>query len=124
MKRTNFKSGKNRKASALRKEVSNHHQRQTLLVVPMRLPLDEELLANLTGALFKVAASLGRSSPVTAMVVRRAPLTTGAVRGLRTLVFQSLLCSPLTIRRAAPAEKRVFSFGGLHAEAAVGLLRR
>lgn len=59
------------------------------------------------------------------MVVRRAaPFKIGAVRGLRTLVFQSTSRSLFTIRRAALAENIVFSFGGLHDVAAVGLRRR
>jgi hypothetical protein len=103
-------------------------QRQTLLEAPTRLPLEpvEELLANLTGARFnETLASLGRSSPVTAIVVRRAgPFIIGAVRGLRTLFFQSASRSLFTIRRAALAEKREFSLGGLHVDAAVGLRRR
>jgi hypothetical protein len=73
-------------------------------------------------------ASLGRdSSPTFAMVVRlTAPFMTGVVRGLRTLFFQSAsLWFDLTMRRAAPAERREFSLGGLPAAAAaVGLRRR
>lgn len=68
--------------------------RQTLLEFGMRLPLgpDEELLMMRTGARLRLAgASRGRSSPVAAIVVRLGgPFMIGVVRGLRTLVFQSL----------------------------------
>lgn len=103
------------------------HQRQTLLVPGARLPLEpfEELLVIRTGARFKLAGSLGRSSPVTAIVVRLvAPFMMGVVRGLSTLFFQSASWLLLTtMRRAALAENIEFSFGGLHA-VAVGLRRR
>ncbi len=93
----------------------------------MRLPLDEEPLRIRTGALaFKFGgASLGRSSPTLAKVVRlTAPFIIGVTRGLSTLFFQSASWLDLTMRRAAPAERREFSLGGLPTVAAVGLRRR
>ena len=59
------------------------------------------------------------------MVVRRLFFMTGAVRGLRTLVWNEGSFSLLTILRAWLAVKRLFSFGGEPAiVAAVGLLAR
>ena len=104
------------------------HQRQTLLVPGARLPLlpVEPLLLILTGARLKLVGSRGLSSPVIAIVVRRAgPFIIGVVRGLSTLFFHSASGFLGTMRRAALAENIEFSFGGLHdAVAAVGLRRR
>lgn len=59
------------------------------------------------------------------MVVRLiGAFPTGAVRGLKTEVFQSSPLSLFTIRRAWLAEKSEFSLGGLPDEVAVGLRRR
>jgi hypothetical protein len=61
------------------------------------------------------------------IVVRRTgpTLPTGADRGLRTLVFQSLEgFSLFTIRLASDAENMAFSLGGEPALVAVGLRRR
>jgi len=93
----------------------------------MRLPLDEEPLVIRTGArAFKLGgASRGRSSPTFAKVVRLTALfIMGVTRGLSTLFFQSASWTDLTMRRAAPAERREFSLGGLPIVAAVGLRRR
>ena len=85
----------------------------------MRLPRDP--LVKRTGSRFKAEDSLERSS-IDSVVRRAAPLITGAVLGLSTLV-----CHPspsfLPIRLAAPTDN-VFSFGGLQEVAAVGLRRR
>lgn len=59
------------------------------------------------------------------IVVRRLLFMTGAVLGLRTLAWNDVSFSLLTILRAWPAVKRLFSFGGDPAiVAAVGLLAR
>lgn len=99
-------------------------QRQTLLELGIKLPLElfDETLLIRTGARLNEDGSLGRSSPVMAMVVRRAPFIIGVVRGLRTLAFQSASFLP-TMRRAALAENMEFSLGGLP-DVAVGLRRR
>jgi hypothetical protein len=112
--------------STIRKEGLH---RQALFVegikLPLKLPPDavEPLLAIRIGALFNDPPA-PRSSPAIAMVVlRAAPLTIAAGRGLRTFALQSTSRSPLTIRRAAPAERSVFSFCGLPV-VAEGLRRR
>lgn len=100
-------------------EARKGFQRQAPLAPAARLPLTEELLTTRIGARFNVPDT-GRSSPLSATVVRRAaPFTIGADRGLRTLGFHSPSWWFLTMRRAALAEI-LFSFGGLE-DAVLGL---
>ena len=101
--------------------ISNPHL-QTPLLAGIKLPRLPDVI--LIGSFFSTEpASLLKGC--SAIVVRLAePFRIGADLGLRTLFFQSASRSLLTIRRAALAENIAFSFGGLHAVAAVGLRRR
>ncbi len=87
-------------------------------------PLPVTAVLRRIASLLTVPFSLGLI--VSPIVVLRDPgcLLTGAVRGLRMLVFQSFSFSLLTIRRACEAVNIVFSFGGLPDDALVGLRRR